>query len=784
MSQYGTIYRLNWNTVPSVLSVSTTIPAQAMQVSIYDTDHIIEDSEIPTIIQLQADANPLVIKIINNDEDKFSPVRAKQALIQFRSSLVQFQDATTFADSRDFRWKVEATADGEYVFIGFLVLADIQQDHLPDPNLVTLAASDMLGLLKTKVWQTDTGDNPIGKYRIANIIALCLKRTGLRLNITAINNLRHGTGSMTTTVNFDGSNNTMQMSNIDAQFFYKGQKITVSGTAANDGDYIVVNIASGIISFVELNQTLTTEAGVSATFQDGSSDGHFYDQIFLDARTFEQAIGESEDCYTVLEKILGEDCFLTQWKGSWYIMRIDEYDGNPIYPCTFDADGDNPVFDTPTTFAKSVGASETRKLANADNLRRYDMQHEYVKETVNLESPEELICNEDYARGDVSADPDKQRSGYTAYDLDSWETGRLWGSALAPANFKSSIQRSFNQFGDEEQRFIMLTKPASPTGSFEYIRPCAVPMSYRDKFRFTFEASALQDTSGDGSILVCIILLYGVDGSVWILRASDLNLAWDNTDGDVETQWKLTDEEVSLFRDGMQWSIFDDADHPPKTDWVQFSMNAAPLPVDGDVYCHLFSANQFSGTFDDFDIKYQNIELEYRPYIGGHYEKYKKFHHKVTRDPSGYFSTRRDREVFIFDSPKPIFKGAMFFFNGSGYALTQRWWTSAPFGLGPPPSLDHFHSYGYIQAFSVWNQYRNANRIFTTSVLGLGSMWPDAVDKYSLTDSHPDTNNRFFLLISFEQNWKTALWSGIFIEDYRTDVPKNYDDTHELKFTT
>lgn len=783
MAQFGRIYRLSWNTVPSVLREDLTIPAQVMVVNIYDTENLIEDFQTPEVIQLQADADPLVIKIINNDEDKFSPIRAKQAEISFKSKTNLNQYSSTFADASDHRWKVEITADGEFVFIGFVVLADVEQPHLPDPNTVTLTASDHLGILKDIPWTTDAGINPQGKYRIADIIALCLKRTGLRLGITAVNNLRHGTGSITQGATFLTSENSFIIS-IVTTFFYTGQQVQITGSGANDQTFIVSSVETTALTTKVFGGTFTDDSVSGVTFSDLSSDQHFYDEIFLDAKTFETEIGESDDCYTVLEKILGEDCFLTQWKGVWYILRIDEYDGNPIYPASFDADGGFVSFDSPTSFSKSVGAAETRRLANADALMRYDRQHGLLKETANLEYPKETICNIDYERGDESSDPDLQRDGYTAYELDGWEAKRLWGADEEPANFKSSIQRSFNLFGDEETRFIMLTKPASETGSFEYIRSCEVPMSYLDRFTFSFEAAALQDTSGDGSMLVCIILLYGIDGNVYILRAADLSIVWDNTEGEVETQWRETDEEVSLFRDGMQWSIFDDGDHPPKTDWVSFIMNAAPLPVDGDVVFHLFSANQFAGTLDDFDIKYQNLTLDYRPYIGGSYQKYNKFHNKITRDPVGYFFTKRERQVYIFDSPKPLFKGAMFFFNGERYVLTSRWWSSAPFALGPPPTQDHIHHYGFIQAYSVWNQYRNANRILPTSVLGMGSFWPDIADKYSLTDSHPDKNNRYFLLISFEQNWKTCLWSGVFIEVYSTVIPKNYTDDHELKYLT
>jgi hypothetical protein len=859
MAQYGIIYTLQWNTVPSVMSSSLTIPAQEMIVNIYDTSVLIEDSQTPLIVELLADANPLVIRIINNDEDKFSPIRAKQATIQFKSDSLSFEDSLTFADASDNNFYVEITADGEFIFKGFLMLSDSQQLHLPDPNVVVLTASDHLALLKDIALVTEEGENPTGKYRIAQLISFCLRKTGLILDIVVINNLRHGGLEYISDVTFNSGTNTIT-GLTDTSFFYVGMLLIISDTAFNDMTTVVTNVTETVVTVAS---ALTTDFQPDAKFTDSNSDGHFYEKVYLDSLTFEDSIGVSENCYTVLEKILGEDCFLTQWKGKWYIMRIDEYDGNPIYPATFNAFGVFQSFDTVTTFAKSVGANETRRLANADALRRYDRPHAYVRETFDFTYPAEIPCNVDYARGDETSDPDVQVTGYTAYELDCWDPRRLWGTALAAANFKAAILRSFDDLDREDQRFIMLTQPASPTGSFEYIRSSAIPVSFYDRFKWSFEAAAMSAPSGDGSILVCMIILYGVDGSVYVLRNSDITANWNQDSTDVNTVWRLSNVNVSLFRDGMQWGIYDDADHAPKTDWVNFTMEGAPVPVGGNVYIHLFSANQFAGTFDDFAIKYQNLSFEYYPYIGGTYRKYIKFHNKVTRDPIGYFNVNRDKTVYITDSPKPLFKGAMFIASGGtvlfdgtltfaapnsistplasgdysttfhagmyilitgtnpgryrilsvtyhvvpnnteiiidgtittvtgsamiyelSYVLTSRWYTAAPFALAAPPDTTYLHTYGYIQAFSVWNQYKNANRILSTSVLGLGSMWPDALDKWSITDTNPHVNNRYFLLISFEQNWKTCLWSGVFIEDYRTDIGKEYDDEFEFKYLT
>jgi hypothetical protein len=118
------------------------------------------------------------------------------------------------------------------------------------------------------------------------------------------------------------------------------------------------------------------------------------------------------------------------------------------------------------------------------------------------------------------------------------------------------------------------------------------------------------------------------------------------------------------------------------------------------------------------------------------------------------------------------------------FVLAEDYWSSAPFALGPPPSADYLHPYGYIQAYSVWNQYRNCLRKFQGNVIWSAGDWPDLVHKYSLTDADSNTVNRNFVLISFEQDWKTCIMSCVLVECYETTEGKRYSDPFTFKFIT
>jgi hypothetical protein len=851
--KYGTIYRINWNTVETVVSASLTTPSRAVQISIFDTENLIPDDEDPEIIQLLAGPRPLIISVINNEEDKFSPIRAKQAVIQFVSDINQFEDVTTFSDSPDNRWYVEITADEEFIFKGFLMLADSQQDFLPDPNIVVLTASDHLGVLKDINLTTNGGQNPQGKYRIAELIALCLKKTGLNLPINVINNLRHGSGSILvdgSSTGFNATNNSILLGGSYAPFFYRGQQITVSGTASNDGTYTVLAVGVALITILIVDGPVTNETASDVTFTDASGAGHFYDKIYLDVKTFELEIGVSEYCYSVLEKILGEDCFLTQWKGEWYIMRMDEYDGNPIYEANFDADGNFVDFDDPQDFLRSIGAAEDVRFADADALLRFDRPNGFIKETFRFTYPAEILCNVSLARGALNES--LSTDNYLAYDPECWVLQLNYPPDPPSSN---GYIRVVEVNGYETERYLHIEAASTP--SFLYFRNVdKIPLQVSDKFKFSVDWKYSSNVGGSGHyrIPVAQMRLYGEDGSRWSLNAVAGYGSSDPTTYWIESDVNWLSNNRYLYHEG-------EFDQDDLSGWQTASLETPPLPVGGVL--EIFLVHNFYT--DSKDKSFSSLSFEYIPFRVGTYSILTGHYNMITRNDGDSYLAKREREVYIQDALKPLDKGAMFFIGGSedlfsgtlimsdtsntitlpfgsGYNnylfypgqkialsgtnageytisevtyslvgdqtiitveedittvtesaaisvytffLTQKWYTSNVFALGPPPSIEYIHPYGYIQAYAVWNQYRNANRIFSTTLLGFGeSGWPDLLDKIALTDNNANTNNRYFLLISFEQDWKSGKWRGTFIEDYRTDIGHVYSDQHEFKYTT
>ncbi len=769
----GVIYRMQWDTVDTVRKdPSLNVPSKVLTVNIYDTETLIEDDEDEEVITLQAAMPPLTITTIDNSEDKFTPVIGKQATIRFLTDSAQGQDAGTFADSSDNRWRVEALAADDPIFVGFLMLSDIQQPFLPDPQVVELTASDHLGVLKDVPLTDDDNELLSGKFKIGQIIAYCLKKTGLSLPLRVVNNLRHGSGTFSIEVQFIGGDNDLVVANSNAYLFYAGQEITISGSASNNGTFKVQGVGTGIVTLVGIAGTLVTEGPVTVTFND-TSEGHFYDKIYLDIKTFEKSISESEDCRTVLEKILGEDSKLFQWKGFWTILRLDEVTNNSMYMFPFDADGNLGVDWEEINPIRNIGASANVCHANAGTIFRMDRPHKFVKETFRYESPKEIVCNIDFSRGDVISSPDlSAATGTGTYQIDCWTVRRISGSVTSTAH----ITRKFI-YGVENERYLTITpKTGGVATPWDFAESQPIEVLAGDKADVSVDYKHDSNHgSGGTTIFPMKIYLKGDDGNWyywWHSTSTNLeDFTWTNAG---------TSEVERLI------PVVYDASAVDESQWRSLSVNLHALPVAGKLYIGLIQGFQ-NNNGDNQNFNFQGLNIDYHPYINGSYQLFTGHYNKVSRSDNGYI-TSRDNQVFIGDSPRKEFKGAMFFVDSGGlFNLTARFYDASLTAItGAPTSTK---PYGYWQAFAVWNQYRRANRIFPSTLQGIYNdsepdEWPDIINKFQLTDTNPNTNNRFFLLISFEQNQKTMIWTGTLIEDFKTDEGHLYTDTHEFKFLT
>jgi hypothetical protein len=750
--------------------------------------------------------NPVTIRVVDNNEDKFTPIRSKSCEIRIHTN--PNINIITFGSGGDNQYKVQICMNytGNVIFEGWLSISDLRQDFQPDPNVLVLTATDGLGFLKDLPLTDYNGNRFSGPHRLADYIAGCLAKTGL-------------------------------------------------------------------------DKTLIAEMNVKESMQSTDYLGHMYNTIYLDARTFMSSIDQFNDCFTVLEKILGEYCELSQQKDEWYIRAIDEFDAQSSIQVRFNADGTIASPLPEVEYNKLIGSNMSlyqMGFMNDDTQVSLQRPYKFVRHEYQFEQPQELPCNSNFERGDFIADlPDETIDGvtYTAkkYNLDCWDLLRgappIWNELPTSDLF---IKRLFDQFGREHSRYVCVSWPTAGLQA-HVIKSEGIDMASGDTFEFSWDIAFEENTSlGTGNVLVASILLEGNDGTYWFL--DDLSIGASNTlnfpaDGETQLQW---------FQSNSTWStnyklfyINVDTNTIDNRQFRTISMsNVAPAPVDGKLYLIFHWGNDI--TFADVTLLLSNLRFTYRGLINGTYDAYTGLENKI--EQAGDYKASRDEQVYISDGPKLAFKGclqkvigdysimngtitpAIFatgnYFQLSGYwtwlfkeglnliisgttynntnnafvistaynslvnitsiylttntiaetaisydistnryGLTEGFYNGAVFPDGPP-SPDYIKPYGQIQSEAVWNQFNRVFSIFEGTIDGLDTYVLDSLDRYDLPDlmhsyflmdNHPATNNKKFKLLHFDQDPDLCEWNGVFIEVLDSTIPKVYTG-HSFKY--
>lgn len=737
------------------------------------------EAEVPQIIPLDPAGDPLRISTIDNAENKFSPIKGQQVAITFHSNGVT--SLLTFADGPDDRFPVTILYGTTIIFYGFLSLADNQEAFLPPRNEVTLIANDKLGALKdiplTDFGGSVVGVNPEGKYTIGQLVAMCLQKTGLSLQLRVINNLRHGAGAITTFVTFSASGQYIIVDGSLFNFFYPGQEIVVTNSGSNNTTYHVTSvvIASGPVTQIFVSETIVTgEATVGVTLTDTSSSQHFY-KTYLDAKTFEEEIGISENCYDVLSKILGYDCFILQYKECWWICRVDEYEDNPFYVARFDENGEFIDIYEETNLLKNLGKDETHWFEGEATVVLPTRPIKLAKLTYNYNYPLEIICNQSFERGDFIEDLPNETNGdgveeqVKSYTLDCWDSLSVGPGGVTLASYDqppiagSELYVKKYYFREEERRRELIIKATAGTGngrSYMKTQPIEVTIKNLINLSINVDYSNIGGSSGFINSPV-LVGLFSNSGNIYFWEAHNESApnaaqSWTLTSGIAPPNWYMG----ASIDEGQ----------------TQMSYESPPVPESGKIYIYLI--NQYG---NEVTAHYEQPEITITPFVNGSYRRYKGRYDKVEREAEGYLA-KVDDEVFIADAFDKTLKGAMLFFANDEYQLTVQWYNAARYALGSPTDLTVVNPFGWIQAYSVWNQYRLSNRIFQTQMQGFGNDIPSLVHKYSITDSSPHSVNRNFLMLTCEKDLFNCNMTGTIEQVYHTVDGKSYEDPHELKY--
>lgn len=506
---------------------------------------------------------------------------------------------------------------------------------------------------------------------------------------------------------------------------------------------------------------------------------HAFLHTYLDAKTFEDEIGTSLDCYRVLEMILGENCYLTQVFGEWWIVRVHEHMNDSNLVVKFDHEG-NVIATNDQAWTYVCNGDALAFFSQDDTGVKYVRPYKSIKETFNYEYPKEIIDNMDFKRGqllsplfltvnetdfrgegiDINNPPpgfDAARYTASGFLVEDWA---LNDDLLSPDTNGTTTAHIKRVFFDnyEKSRYAVIKQNA--TGN-NVLRANTFIVGPMDKLnisvdrRLTINSNAGGTTQDVGALAV---KLNGDDGLIY----------WLNKEG----QWR----QLPSFQVDVIPAIWKEQEVDER-DWMNISVDSRPAPVGGKVTVYLGQSSIF---YDQADTHYNNLQVTYTPYINGGYADHSGQYFKI--EQGGNYKAIGKQEVSISDSPRRLFKGALLRYDGTNYILTDGW---ADFAENPAPAPNDYKPFGHWQAYGIWNQFNRTFRQFEFTIQGIGSNdpFPTMAHRYIIQENHIHTRFKIFMLLHFELDLRSCEWTGVMVEVKDVNMPKDYTTPAEFRYT-
>lgn len=503
---------------------------------------------------------------------------------------------------------------------------------------------------------------------------------------------------------------------------------------------------------------------------------HAFEVTYLDALTFETDVDKRDDCLTVLQKICDAfGCFICNDHIGWWIIRWDEYDNFEANVSTMRVGtfGDDGTFGgyTNETFDKVIASDydldyDGYFLSQDSAQRRFQRKANAVIHTYKFETPKEIPCNAKFTRGT----PDDTVLPLLTFEPECWTMRKGVPGSYGTAGSDARIAVRYDANGYETERFVFI----SPEGTFSssstnqtYLESSPITVKENAKFNCDVDWRLESDADNGNNYNLLRFWLHGDDGSDWLLGNEDINDSstppkwWDTSNFTVNTAAGGTDIDFTLI---------------DETEWQSLSFEAPAMPVTGKLYLWLHQINQTNISEDNQIIDYTGINFTYIPLINGTYKTSLGQELKVSADNE----VRKvvEKQMFISDSPDPLFKGAMKKYDGSNYVLTETWteWNNV--------SFTNERMSKYI-VFQWWNQFRKTRTVIESDIQGIKSDEetgiPGLIHRYQI--KHADEGDKYYMLTSMRGlNFRTCGWQGVFVEMSSAAGDKIYTDTFNFKY--
>jgi len=476
-----------------------------------------------------------------------------------------------------------------------------------------------------------------------------------------------------------------------------------------------------------------------------------YQQCMVDMRTFITNYTIFDDAYTVLTKILeSRNSVLFQHLGEWYIVRISEL----FLPDTINGTR-YEIDDSMTAITNASWKADLNQDGDIIPVEQF-MIKSFLNPVLSnkvfykYSNFDELFCNELWQRGPITTDTDTLKE----YDVDCWNHYQGAIISTTPASVGWGRRQVIDAGTSAVVESYIFMEHETGSGGESFARSSPSQISKEDKITISFSRRVKNGYTGSGTESLARVLLYAYDGTHYTL--------------DDDGQWYLSNSTFTSFAKILIQS-FSSGDN--RNTWFEKTVEADFIPKSGELVILLYegSATNFTGQethFRDLKVTYQSY-LDGRRFVGidGDYNK-------LTLSTS--LKDTAEYEVFLSDSPKYLFKGALFL--SDGITLTSLWYEMGN------PAIEY-----PIKRFNAIDHYRMSHRNMLKAD-GSFHKWIKGSPINSIqkiTINNGDANKRFMPAYLRDLDISSGRFSSLLIEvfDESKDVVTE-EVSHEETVTT
>jgi hypothetical protein len=485
------------------------------------------------------------------------------------------------------------------------------------------------------------------------------------------------------------------------------------------------------------------------------------DQCTIDARTFEQAPGEFDDSYTVIEKINRSwSQTIFQYWGDWFIMRLEEL----FVPTTTNLVGfqlNKPMIGQRASISRrwdiNVGVNELVKPIMPEMLKTVIKPSKETQINFDWEKFSQIVCNESFQSG-TRTEEFIGGTGTEKWTVDEWTLQRTSISNPVSSNgvFERRVEYENYKLKDD---YIYIGFVVGDN----WARSCNVYVTEGDSVDIEFQYKVEFSPGNPRNQIVAVLLLYASDGTKYALNRLRQWVQW-TTDGQIE----------SLFL----------ANSIPPTEWTTFvqryddNVGVANQPVPKNGYLNFLfyrDVSELNGGgvyYKDFNLEIQSeAERNRRRAIKGDYDKY-----TITRNVNkNYLET-----IFLDDAETNVYKGAIY--QADGFTLTGDQWFRRRYS-------SERYTFKRHHAIARWWMNRNYKAKLECNFYGLewgtvGNTLPiGLMNTVKFVDDAP---TKVFAIANLREiDFMSATWAANLIEVYDSqiegDVPGD-TDVHTFDF--